>query len=410
MALFGADSGFGWRVAVAVFGTASVLVLYFLAKSLTRSVVFASVAAFLMAIDGLAIVLSRVALLDGILTFFVLLAFLFIVKDRARHLDRVAALVALRTVGETRPMWGPVLWGRPWLIAAGAAAGAATAVKWSGLYVLAGLGIYVVVTDALARRRAGVGYWPMDAVRQGAASFLLFVPIALVVYLASWTSWLTTDGGYGRHALDTAPATGLWAWVPLPIQNLWAFHQAMYGFHVGLTADHGYQSPAWQWPLLLRPTSMYFHQDAFGEPGCAAINGCVQNVYSMPNPLIWYAGVVAVLYLVYRFILEPDWRFAVVLTGIGVTYVPWLFFPERTTFQFYSIAILPFMLLALTFALQTIAGPPHATAQRRLTGQRVVLVFLVVAIALSAFWYPLLTATSVPYDFYRLHNWMRGWI
>lgn len=410
MALFGADSSFGWRFAVAVFGTASVLVLYFLAKSLTRSTVFASVAGLLMAIDGLAIVMSRIGLLDGILVFFMLLAFWFVVKDRDAHLDRLAAAVAARSVDGVAPMWGPVLWNRPWLIAAGAAAGAATAVKWSGLYVIAGLGVYAVVTDALARRRAGVGQWPMDAVRQGAASFVLFVPVAFAVYLASWTSWLFTDGGYGRHAADESPAVGLWSWVPLPLQNLWAYHQAMYGFHVGLTTDHGYESPAWQWPLLLRPTSMHFHQDAFGEPGCGAVSGCVQNIYSMPNPLIWYAGAAAVLFLVYRFVVARDWRFALVLTGVGVTYVPWLLFPDRTIFQFYTVAILPFLILALTFALQAIAGPRGADAYRRLSGQRIVIVFLVVAILLSALWYPIITATQVPYDFWRLHNWMQSWV
>jgi hypothetical protein len=39
-----------------------------------------------------------------------------------------------------------------------------------------------------------------------------------------------------------------------------------------------------------------------------------------------------------------------------------------------------------------------------------VIVFLVAAVVLSAFWYPLWSATQVPYDFYRLHNWMQGWV
>ena len=184
MALFGADSSFGWRITTALFGTATVLVLYFVARSLTGSVPFATVAALLMAIDGLAIVLSRVALLDNFLTFFVLLAFWFVLLDRRTHLDRLAALVAARSANGAAARWGPVLWNRPWIMAAGAAAGAATGVKWSGLYAIAGLGIYLVVTDALARRRAGVGLWPADAAfRQGVATFVLFVPIAFVVYL-----------------------------------------------------------------------------------------------------------------------------------------------------------------------------------------------------------------------------------
>ena len=393
MALFGAESSFGWRMTTALVGTATVLVLYLVAKAMTGSIPFATVAALLMAIDGLAIVMSRVALLDNFLTFFILLAFWFVLRDRRTHLDRLAALVAAQAADGTAPAWGPVLWNRPWIVAAGAAVGAATAVKWSGLYVVAGLGIYLVVTDALARRRAGVAVWPADAAfRQGAATFLLFVPVAALVYLASWAGWLATDGGYGRD------------------QGLWTYHKAIYDFHVGLTSGHGYASPAWQWPLLLRPTSMYYESTPQGEGGCATANGCVQNIYSMPNPLVWYAAVAAVVYLVYRFVRTRDWRFALVLTGIGVTYVPWLLYPERTTFQFYTNAMLPFMLLALTFALRDISGADHADADRRISGQRMVLVFLLVAIALAAFWYPILTAMSVPFDFWHAHSWMTGWI
>ncbi|WP_438352436.1 dolichyl-phosphate-mannose--protein mannosyltransferase [Microbacterium sp. CJ88] len=411
MALFGAADSAGWRFATAVFGTALVLVVYLVAKSLTGSLPFATVAGTLMAVDGLAIVLSRVALLDVFLAFFVLLAFWFVVLDRRRHTARLTAAVAARAEGSGAVSLGPVYWNRPWLIAAGAALGAATAVKWSGLYAIAAIGVYVVVSDALARRRVGVTFWPTDAAfRQGLVSFVLLVPIAFVVYLASWTGWLTSEGGYDRHAMDASPATGFWSWVPLPLQNLWAYHQAMYGFHVGLTSPHGYASPAWQWPFLVRPTSMYYHQDNFGEAGCGVVNGCVQNVYSMPNPLIWWAGVAAVLYLVVRLVVRRDWRHAVVLTGVVATYVPWLLYPERTIFEFYTIAILPFMVLALAFALRDIAGAATATAERRKSGQRVVWVFLAFALTLSAFWYPILTAMPVPYDFWRAHNWFQTWV
>lgn len=411
MALFGADSSFGWRITTALIGTATVLVLYVIAKAMTGSVPFATVAGLLMAIDGLAIVMSRVALLDVFLTFFLLLAFWFVLLDRRTHIDRLAALVAARMRDGKAPAWGPVLWNRPWIIAAGAAAGAATAVKWSGLYAIAGLGIYLVVTDALARRRAGIGFWPTDAAfRQGPATFVLLVPVAFVVYLSSWIGWLITDDGYGRQSAADAPVTGFWSWVPPALQSLWTYHRAIYDFHVGLTTVHGYASPAWHWPLLLRPTSMFYESTPQGEGGCGAANGCVENIYSMPNPLIWYAAVAAVLYLVYRFVRTRDWRFALVLTGVGFTYAPWLLYPERTMFQFYSIAMLPFLLLALTFALRDVAGAPDDDAYRRASGQRMVLVFLAVVVVLSAFWYPILTATSVPYDFWRAHSWMPGWI
>lgn len=410
MWLFGADSSFGWRFATALFGTACVLVLYFLARALTNSTVFAAVASGLLAIDGLGIVMSRVALLDIFLAFFVLLAFWLTVLDRRTRLDRLAALTAARVRDGHPPHWGPVLWNRPWVIAAGAAAGAATAVKWSGVWVLAAIGLYLVVTDALERRRLGITFWPTDAVRQGAASFVLLVPVAFVVYLASWTGWLVTDGGYDRHAADASPATGLFGWVPLSLQSLWKYHQTIYGSMTGMTSPHSYMSPAWQWPLLWRPTSMYAGATENGQSGCQGANGCLDILYSMPNPLLWYAAVAAIVFLVYRFVLVRDWRYAVVLVAIGATWLPWLAFPERTVFQFYTIAMWPFMLIALTFALREIAGPAHAGVARRTAGQRVVVVFLVAVAVLSAFWYPLWSATQVPYDFYRLHNWLQGWV
>ncbi|WP_353477556.1 phospholipid carrier-dependent glycosyltransferase [Microbacterium sp. zg-YB36] len=409
MALFGPDSSFGWRIGVAVAGTAAVLVLYFVARLLTESMVFAALASAMLAIDGLAISMSRVALLDTLLMFFVLVAFWFALLDRRGHLHRLAAAIAARDHGEPLT-WGPVLWNRPWLVAAGTAAGAAAAVKWSGLWVLAAIGIYAVVTDALARRRLGVWQWPADAVRQGAASFVLLVPVAAGVYLASWTGWLVTDEGYGRHTADTAPATGAWEWVPPALQSLWQYHEGMYASAAGMQTAHGYASPAWQWPLLLRPTSMFADRTADGEAGCDAANGCMEIIYSMPNPLLWWASMAAIGYLVYRFIRSRSWQDAFVLTAIAATYAPWLFYPERTIFQFYTIVILPFSLLALTFALQALAAPHHADAARRLAGQRVVVVFLTVSVLVSAFWYPLVTAMNVPYDFWQLHNWMPGWI
>ncbi|MBF4563197.1 phospholipid carrier-dependent glycosyltransferase [Microbacterium sp. VKM Ac-2870] len=410
MWLFGADNSFGWRAMTALFGTALVLLLFFVAKTLSDSTVFATIASFLLAIDGLGVVMSRVGLLDIFLAFFVLLAFWFALLDRRRHLDRLAAGVVARTRGETAPAWGPVLWNRPWIIAAGAAAGAATAVKWSGVWVLAAIGIYLVVTDALERRRLGVTFWPMDAARQGFAAFVLLVPVAFVVYLGSWSGWLMSDGGYDRHVADASPATGLFSWVPLPLQSLWTYHQTIYTSMTGMTSPHSYSSAAWAWPFLWRPTSMYAFSTADGQGGCVGDNGCLQVLYSMPNPLLWYASVLAALYLVYRFAVERNWRHAVVLTGIAATWLPWLIYPERTVFQFYTIAIWPFLLLALTFVLRDVAGAAHAMADRRTAGQRVVIVFLVAVIALSAFWYPLWSATQVPYDFYRLHNWMQGWV
>lgn len=395
----GPESGWGWRLATALVGVAAVFLLFVVGKRLSGSTTVGAIAAFLFAIDGLGIVMSRVALLDNALMLFVLLAFLFVLLDRHRTRRRVLDTVAARAHGEPSVAWGPVLWNRPWVIAAGAAAGAACAVKWSGLYVLAATGIYLVVSDALWRRRAGVDFWPTDAAfRQGPVTFLLLVPVAAVVYVASWTGWLVTDGGYSRNA------------DPNPFVALWKYHVAIYDFHVGLTSQHAYENPAWAWPLLTRPTWMYWNLTPQGQDSCTSPGGCAESISSVPNPIIWFAGVAAVLWLIYRFVRTRDGRYGFVLTGVAATYVPWLLYPERTIFQFYTVVMLPFVLLALALTLREIAGPPDASPERAQTGRWVVLVFLGVATLVSAFFYPVWVGWEVPYEFWRLHNWMPSWV
>jgi dolichyl-phosphate-mannose--protein O-mannosyl transferase len=397
MAIGGPDNSAGWRLATAILGTASVLLVYLIARTLSGSIVVATVAGTLIALDGLSIVLSRIALLDGILTFFVLLGVLFVLLDRRRTIP----FLERRDPEAPDPFWGPVLWRRPWLIAAGLALGAACAVKWSGLYVLAAFGLYVVVTDALARRRAGVILWPTDAAfRQGPVSFLLLVFPALAVYLISWTGWFVTAGGYDRQSDAN------------PLVALWKYHQSMLGFHVGLNRGHPYASPAWEWPFLLRPTAVWVGTD----PAPCGVDHCMAVISAVPNPLIWYAGVAAAVFLLY--LLVRGWvlrqpvgpEISVPLVGLAATYIPWLLFPERTIFQFYTVVMVPFLVIALALTLRIIAGRREDPLYRRQSGERTVIIFLVFVVLVSAFFYPLWAGISVPYDFWRLHNWLPGWV
>jgi dolichyl-phosphate-mannose--protein O-mannosyl transferase len=139
-------------------------------------------------------------------------------------------------------------------------------------------------------------------------------------------------------------------------------------------------------------------------------------ISSIPNPLIWYAAVAASVYLLYRLVrawiqkrpIDPALTFP--LIGLAATYVPWLMFPERTIFQFYTVAMMPFLVLGLAMTLRVIAGRRDDPLYRRQAGERTVTVFLVFAVLVSAFFYPVWTGMSVPYDFWLLHNWLPGWV
>ena len=411
MLIFGPDNSFGWRVATAVTGILAVVLIMLIARLLFKSMLLATIAGFLLAISGTAIVMSRVALLDNFVMFFALLGFGAVLLDRSWSRVRLAAWIARREEGGRGTDWGPALWNRPWLIAAGAAFGATAAVKWSGLYFLAAFAVYTLVVDALARRRAGIQFWGSGTVfTQAPVTFLLTVPIALVVYLSTWSSWFLSDNGYSRHWAEDAGHAwgGLLSWVPLSVQSFWHFEASVYSYHLGEMRPHGYQANPLTWLLMIRPTSMYYQSSSLGQDGCQ-FTTCGASITGIANPIIWWAATAAVLYLVYRLARYREWRVGLILMGMVAGYLPWLLYLNRTVFQFYTIAFEPYMLLALVFVIGLILGSPHDERDRRVSGLRLVGIFLGFAAVVSAFYWPLWTGMQIDYNFLRLHWWLPTW-
>jgi dolichyl-phosphate-mannose-protein mannosyltransferase len=405
MAVLGADDPFGWRISVAIVGILLVVLTMGIAHLLFARPLLTVIAGGLLAIDGNAIVLSRVALLDTMLAFFALLGVLFVFLDRGFAKRRLAAHVTSRgTTG-----WGPTLAWRPWLLAAAVAFGLAAGVKWSGAYFLAIFGVYVVVGELLLRRQAGIEFWATGGIlKQTPVTFLLLVPFAAAVYLASWTGWFVTDGGYHRRWVEGGGEawTGWLSWVPTAFQNWWHYESAVYTYHIGETSPHGYQSNPLTWLFLVRPTSMYYQ--GFSD-------GSVQTILDIANPLIWWAATAAAFWLVVRVVLrlrrrEPVATEALILTGLAAGYLPWLLYLHRTVFSFYTIAFEPYLILALTAALGMLLGTAADPESRRVVGIRAVGVFLGACALLSVFFLPIWTGMSVPDWFFRIHLWLPSWL
>ena len=413
LAATGAGNSFGWRISTAVVGILAVLVVFLIARKLFRSTLIAAIAGFLLAIDGHAIVMSRVALLDNSVMLLALLAFGCVLLDREWHARRLAARVAAGRSGGGDPAWGPVLWWRPWLIAAGVLTGLCAGVKWSGFYFLAFFAVYVVVVDVVARRRERLPFYISAAVlKQAPATFVLMVPIAFVVYIATWTGWIVTDGGFYRHWAESVHSqwSGALAWVPLWMQNLWHYQTEMYNYSINLHVAHPYQSNPLTWLFMIRPTSMYYAGNADGQAGCAAPGGCSAAITSLGNPLIWWAAAAAVFYLLYRLVRYREWQLGLILTGLAAGYLPWLLYIDRTIFQFYSIAFEPYLILALTAVIALVLGRRTDPESRRRRGVAWTVVFLAAATAISAFFWPLWIGQQVPFWFWQIHMWLPSWV
>ena len=282
--LFG-NNEFGWRVIAAVVGSASVLLIYLIVQRLFNSLFLSNIAAALFALDGLHLVMSRVALLDIFLMFFILLSFYLILRDNL------------------------------WL--SGVIIGLASATKWSAVFVIP---LLILLTVNLSR--ANLATW--------GKRFSQFVLTPIGIYLLSWSGWIFSSKGWARDSGSNL------------FSSLWNYHVEIMNFHRGLTEQHTYAANPWSWLVLGRPTSFYYE-----TPKNCGAQSCSQEILAIGTPILWWAGIFAIAITVGLFIVNRDRISAFILAGIAGTYLPWFFIQNRTTFYFYAIAIFPFIVLAL---------------------------------------------------------------
>ena len=331
------DSPAGWRLSVAIFGTFSILLIYFVALRLFSSQFLALVSAGLMSIDGLHLVMSRTALLDIFLMFFLLAAFLALLHER--HI--VAALLL----------------------------GLALGTKWSAIYFIAAILIYLLVIN---RRRA-----------------LLYLPIIPITYLFTWSGWLISDKGWSRDYSSN------------PLISLFQYHREILNFHTGLTTEHSYEASPWNWLVLGRPTSFFYE-----SPKSCGAESCSQEILAMGTPIIWWFGLIALFITLGYFITRRERGAGLILLALLSNYLPWLLFPERTTFYFYAIAFLPYLILAITYSIKLYLED-EAKQPKRIQN---VYAALGLTALIFAYFAPVYLGIVLTYDDWYSRMWLPSWI
>ena len=397
----GFDQSTGWRLSTAILGIATVGLLMLVAFKLFRSVPIAILAGFLLAVDGLAITLSRTALLDASLTFFLLLGFWFFLFDQQSSRIRITQAIE----GSKNSM----LWFRPWLVLTGVALGAASSIKWSGLYLLAGIGLYVVVSEALLRRNSGESNWFRKGILlQGTFSFLSLVPAAVATYLLTWLGWIIGTGGYLRNWATDNPPTGLFALVPDWMLSLWRYHEMIYSFHVNLTKEHSYEAHPLGWLVGLRPTAFFYESYPQGTNGCQIAEGCSSAITALGNPFIWISSTAALIYIIYRYARHRERVLGLVLLGTASLYLPWIILSERTVFQFYVVSFQPWLILGLVLAIQQLRR--KLLAKSKTLANATTVGFVALTFVSFVFFLPINTGIYLPYELWQLRMWLPSWI
>jgi len=311
---------FGWRISGVVVGVAAIVMIFYITKRLFDNYYLSLSAGILMSADGLNLVMSRTALLDIFLMFFILLGFLFLLRNQ--H------------------------------YAAGIALGLAVATKWSGIYYLIAYLSFTLYVDYRRNRALEIENPLRTLIREKLirrVSQYLLIPF--FVYVASWSGWFANTSGYDRNWAKTQPH-GLFGFIPGPLRSLWHYHSEMWNFHTTLTTSHPYSANPWSWLIMARPTSFFYQ----APKGCGA-SLCAQEVLALGTPLLWWSGVIAIAVTFGYWIARREWQSGLLLLSLGVGYLPWFNWQRRTVFNFYTIAFEPFIILLIIYCFSKLLEP-----------------------------------------------------
>ena len=321
IAFFGFNS-WTWRLSTTLFGSLLVGMMYLVALRLRRDRFFAVVTAVLICFDGLAFVESRTGVIDIIAIFFVaLFYYVFLLHWQAR----------------TRAQW------RTTLYVMGGVAGLAFAAKLTalaplvvavGLIVVRGIAPYLAGLIPWLRRIAGPGraetiMWRHAAGSRAILHYIAGGLIALAIFGASFSRYETIQhqdvyfftscnpavpGLPGTPKTLNVPVLHIGS-VPVPnpveaIDNIVQITAASLRYHAEECHSHPYSSLWLTWPVMEHPVLFY----ATSQPN----NGASAEITDMGNPAIWWLGILALLFCVWRLTRGPNWwRLLIALIGLG---------------------------------------------------------------------------------------------
>jgi dolichyl-phosphate-mannose--protein O-mannosyl transferase len=349
--LFGYNE-FGWRFAAAIVGSISIVLMYFTAKKLFNNQLLSVFSAALISMDGLHLVHSRIALLDIFLLFFIQLSVLAFLHSKY------------------------------WLSALTLAL--ACSVKWSGLYVLIALALYVLVMDYRRHRYLGADHPIQNLLQKNLLyRFLQFGIFPALIYVASWFSWFASDKGWDRNFSSN------------PLFSLWHYHAEILNFHTKLNDSHPYSANPWSWLIQGRPTSFFYE-----TPKSCGGTSCSQEILAIGTPILWWAATLALLVTIGFWVSKRDKQAEILLVVIGASYLPWFAIQERTMFSFYAIAFEPFILLTLVYVLSKIVK----------NQRRIATVFASIVLINFLYFLPIFLGLVITYNSWRDRMWLPSWI
>jgi Gpi18-like mannosyltransferase/sugar lactone lactonase YvrE len=293
-----------WRLGSAVMGSLMVAMVALLALRLFGNIWLAGLAAFFLAVDGLAFTMSRIAIPESYTTAFLLASWFCLLSALYRWGAAAPKRSRLAAFG--------------WLIGTGLLAGAAGASKWVALYGFAGMCLFIV-WDGLRNGRDGL--WGI-AGTPGASMFVLALclgALPVLVYVATYIPYLSLGHSFGE---------------------LFNLQGQMYAYHAHLQATHPFSSPWYGWPFGYRAVFLYLAGSGFER----------SEIWTIPNLVVFWGGLLAMGAAVARARATRSTALAILVFAALVQFLPWVAV-GRVVFLYHYLSVVPFLAIALAWIL-----------------------------------------------------------
>ena len=336
------DVPLGWRLPSVLFGTTIIPLTFFLSYLLFGPIV-AVFSATVIAFENLNFVMARITMNDVFLVFFMLCAFIFAVLYMRKKSFKKLFLTSIFL-------------------------GFALATKWPGIYAIATVFGFLLINDLRKR------------IINPKLIILLVVPP--LMYLASYSQYFLLGYNFSDF-------------IELHRQIWWYQNRHDLEHTYGTTAlfcvPHGTKAEKTWCPWILDARGVYFSYEQNGEKA--------GYIYALGNPLIFWAGIIAVSFVLGKFLEEKRKEYALILLGYFVFWVPWIFSP-RLMFLYHYLPSLPFLAISLGVSLAAIYKTKF---------KYVSLAILLIFIAVFFYFYPISSGWPIKPASIDRYMWLSTW-
>lgn len=395
--LFGMNP-YGMRFMHAIAGILLIITLFFLGRQ-TLGTRFGAYSVMLLGfLDFMPFVQSRYSTVDTTSVLFITLMFLFTFKFIHEQVEGKRITQSLTSLAGIMVCFG-----------------LAVAVKWTAVYGFAGvvfsigmvkLSQYLIyrkerlelltrikthktnsstwkdLRDKLKKLKYSFWkekFWP--TLLAGCLALLLISPF---IYYLSYLPYLNSAGIEEAFSKSAVQAV---------LDN----QKGMFDYHSKLVATHPFASSWWSWPFNFKP--LWIYGNNYSDSGMKG------TIVSMGNPLIWFCGVMALVFLLYRLLAVK--RLSVmhfVFIGFFSLYLPWVLV-SRITYIYHFYPPLPLSLVMIAFILEPLW-------RQGKNGRRIIYVFFALSLVLFIMFYPVLSGVEVSQTYIEQYlKWFpKDWI